>query len=96
MIENPDKLHLLLSDRNIHWVDICNGKLSSAYSEKLLLIDLSGFQSIGLDVSQSMPKQPHYYIHERALIIYQSYNSSFTELLWSDSSLAIHQGNWKL
>ena len=84
MIENPDKLHLLLSDRNIHWVDICNGKLSSACSEKLLLID------------QSMPKQPHYYIHERALIIYQSYNSSFTELLWSDSSLAIHQGNWKL
>ena len=86
MIENPDKLHLLLSDRNIHWVDICNGKLSSACSEKLLLIDLSGFQSIGLDVSQSMPKQPHYYIHERALIItYKGKSSIFQELLEKDN-----------
>ena len=32
---NPDKFHLLLSDKKIHQVDICNEKLSSACSEKL-------------------------------------------------------------
>ena len=33
---NPDKFHLLLSNKKIHQVDICNEKLSSTYSEKLL------------------------------------------------------------
>ena len=32
---NPDKFHLLLSDKKIHQVDICNEKLSSTCSEKL-------------------------------------------------------------
>ena len=33
---NPDKFHLLLSDKKIHQVDICNEKLSSTCNEKLL------------------------------------------------------------
>ena len=33
---NPDKYHLLLSDKKIHQVDIFNDKLSSTCSEKLL------------------------------------------------------------
>ena len=33
---NPDKFHLLLSDKKIHQVDICTEKLSSTCSEKLL------------------------------------------------------------
>ena len=37
---NPDKFHLLLSDKKIHQVDICNQKLSSTYSEKLLGIKI--------------------------------------------------------
>ena len=37
---NPDKLHLLLSDKKIHQVDICNEKLSSTCSEKLLGIKI--------------------------------------------------------
>ena len=32
----PDKFHLLLSDRKVHQVDVCNDKLSNTYSEKLL------------------------------------------------------------
>ena len=37
---NPDKFHLLLSDKKIHQVDICNEKLSSTCSEKLLGIKI--------------------------------------------------------
>ena len=37
---NPDKFHLLLSDKKIHQVDICNEKLSSTCSEKLLWIKI--------------------------------------------------------
>ena len=37
---NPDKLHLLLSDKKIHQVDICDEKLSSTCSEKLLGIKI--------------------------------------------------------
>ena len=33
---SPDKFHLLLSDKRIHQMDICNEKLSSTCSEKLL------------------------------------------------------------
>ena len=33
---NPDKFHLLLSDKKIHQVDICNEKLSSTCSKKFL------------------------------------------------------------
>ena len=33
---NPDKFYLLLSDKKIHQVDICNEKFSSKCSEKLL------------------------------------------------------------
>ena len=33
---NPDKFHLLLSDKKSHQVDICNEKLSSTCSEKFL------------------------------------------------------------
>ena len=33
---NPDKFHLLLSDKKIHQVDICNEKHSSKCSEKFL------------------------------------------------------------
>ena len=32
---NPDKFHLLLSDKKIHQVDICGEKLSSTCSEKI-------------------------------------------------------------
>ena len=35
MKKNPHKFHLLLGDKKIHQVDICNEKLSSACSEKL-------------------------------------------------------------
>ena len=37
---NPDQFHLLLSDKKIHHVDICNETLSSACSEKLLGIKI--------------------------------------------------------
>ena len=37
---NPDKLHLLLSDKKILQVDICGEKLSSTCSEKLLGIKI--------------------------------------------------------
>ena len=37
---NPDKFHLLLSDRKIHQVDICNEKLSGTCSENHLGIKL--------------------------------------------------------
>ena len=33
---NPDKFHLLLSDKKIHQVDICNEKLSSTCSKTFL------------------------------------------------------------
>ena len=33
---NPDKLHLLLSDKKSHQVDICSEKLSSKCSQKFL------------------------------------------------------------
>ena len=33
---NPDKFHLLPSDKKSHQVDICNEKLSSTCSEKFL------------------------------------------------------------
>ena len=33
---NPNKFHLLLSDKKSHLVDICNEKLSSTCSEKFL------------------------------------------------------------
>ena len=33
---NPDKFHLLLSDKKSHQVDICNKKFSSTCSEKFL------------------------------------------------------------
>ena len=32
---NQDKFHLLISDRNIYHMDICNGRLSSACSENV-------------------------------------------------------------
>ena len=35
---NPDNFHILLSDEKIHQVDICNEKLSSTCSERLLRI----------------------------------------------------------
>ena len=35
---NPDKFHRLLIDKKIHQVDICNEKLLSTCSEKLLRI----------------------------------------------------------
>ena len=37
---NPDKFHLLLSDKKVHQVDICIEKLSSTCSEKLLEIKI--------------------------------------------------------
>ena len=37
---NPDKLHLLLRDRNIHQMDICNAKLSSTCIENILGIKM--------------------------------------------------------
>ena len=37
---NPDKFHLLLSDKKSHQVDICNRKLSSTCSENLLGIKI--------------------------------------------------------
>ena len=37
---NPDKVHLVLSDKKIHQVDVCNEKLSSTCSEKLLGIKI--------------------------------------------------------
>ena len=37
---NPDNFHILLSDEKIHQVDICNEKLSSTCSEKLLRIKI--------------------------------------------------------
>ena len=37
---NPDKVHLLLSDKKFHQVDVCNEKLSSTCSEKLLEIKI--------------------------------------------------------
>ena len=37
---NPDKFHLLLSDKKSHQVDICNKKLSSTCSEKFLGIKI--------------------------------------------------------
>ena len=37
---NLHKFHLLLSDKKIHQVDICNEKLSSTCSEKLLGIKI--------------------------------------------------------
>ena len=37
---NPDKFHLLLSDKKSHQVDICNEKLSSTCSEKFLGIKI--------------------------------------------------------
>ena len=37
---NPDKFHLLLRDKESHQVNICNKKLSSACSEKLLRIKI--------------------------------------------------------
>ena len=37
---NPDKFHLLLSDKKSHQVDICNKKFSSTYSEKFLGIKI--------------------------------------------------------
>ena len=38
MKENPDNFHILLSDEKIRQVDICNEKLSSTCSERLLRI----------------------------------------------------------
>ena len=38
--ENPDKFHLLRSDKKSHQVDICNEKLSSMCSEKFLGIKI--------------------------------------------------------
>ena len=35
---NPDNFHILLSDEKIRQVDICNEKLSSTCSERLLRI----------------------------------------------------------
>ena len=37
---NPDNFHILLTDEKIHQVDICNEKLSSTCSEKLLRIKI--------------------------------------------------------
>ena len=37
---NPDKFHLLLSDKKSHQVDICNKKFSSTCSEKFLGIKI--------------------------------------------------------
>ena len=37
---NPNRFHLLLSDKKLHPVDICNEKLSSTCSEKLLGINI--------------------------------------------------------
>ena len=37
---NPDKFHLLLRDKKVHQVDICDEKLSSTCSEKLLGIKI--------------------------------------------------------
>ena len=37
---NPDEFHLLLSDKKIHQVDICDKKLSSTCSEKSLRITI--------------------------------------------------------
>ena len=37
---NPDKFHLLLSDKKSYQVDICNEKLSSPCSEKFLGIKI--------------------------------------------------------
>ena len=37
---NPEKFHLLLSDKKIHQVDICGEKLSITGSEKLLEIKI--------------------------------------------------------
>ena len=37
---NPDKFHLLLSDKKSHHVDICNDKLSSTCSEKFFAIKI--------------------------------------------------------
>ena len=37
---NPDNFHILLSDEKIHQADICNEKLSSTCSERLLRIKI--------------------------------------------------------
>ena len=37
---NPDNFHILLSDEKIRQVDICNEKLSSTCSERLLRIKI--------------------------------------------------------
>ena len=37
---NPDKFHILLSDKKSHQVDICNKKFSSTCSEKFLGIKI--------------------------------------------------------
>ena len=37
---NPDKFHLLLSDKKSHQVDICNEKLLSTCSERFLGIQI--------------------------------------------------------
>ena len=37
---NPDKFHLLLSDKKIHQADICNKKFSSTCSGKFLGIKI--------------------------------------------------------
>ena len=38
---NPDKFHLLLSDKKIHQVEICNEKLTSTCYIKLLAIKIN-------------------------------------------------------
>ena len=37
---NPDKFHLVLSDRNINQLDICNEEFSKTFSEKRLGIKI--------------------------------------------------------
>ena len=53
---NPDKFHLLLSNKKIHQVDICNEKLSSTYSEKLLGIKIDNKLTFEEDVEELCKK----------------------------------------
>ena len=56
---NPDKFHLLLSDRNIHQVDICNEKFSSRRSEKLLVIKIDNKLTFEGQVERLCKKARH-------------------------------------
>ena len=55
---NPDKFHLLLSDKKSHQVDICNKKLSSTCNEKFLGIKIDNKLTFDERVERPQKSQP--------------------------------------